>query len=109
MAKKLLIEKLAIGKGKAPEQGDTVVVHYTGCLLDGTKFDSSLDHGEPFEFTLGIGEVIPGWDEGLSDLRVGDRVKLTIPPDLGYGVLGVPGLIPSNATLVFEIELLDVK
>ena len=105
----LQIEKLAAGNGPAPKTGDTVVVHYTGSLLDGTKFDSSVDRGKPFEFVLGRGQVIQGWDVGVATLRVGDKVRLTIPPEMGYGARGAGGVIPANATLVFEVELLDVK
>lgn len=105
----LKIEKLATGAGAAPKAGDVVVAHYTGWLTDGTKFDSSVDRKEPFEFVLGRGQVIKGWDQGIASMRVGDKVKLTIPPDLGYGARGAGGVIPPNATLIFEIELLDVK
>ena len=105
----LQIEKLVAGDGPAPKAGDTVVVHYTGWLLDGKKFDSSVDRGKPFEFVLGRGQVIQGWDAGVASLRVGDKVRLTIPPEMGYGARGAGGVIPPNATLVFEVELLDVK
>ncbi len=84
-------------------------VHYTGWLTDGTKFDSSLDRDEAFAFTLGAGQVIRGWDEGVKGMRIGGRRKLTIPPDLGYGAYGAGGVIPPNATLVFEVQLLGVK
>ena len=103
------IETLVEGNGPAPKAGDTVAVHYTGWLLDGTKFDSSVDRGTPFEFALGRGRVIRGWDEGVATMRVGDKVRLTIPPELGYGARGAGGVIPPNATLVFEVELLDVR
>ncbi len=103
------IEKLVAGDGPAPKASDTVAVHYTGWLLDGTKFDSSVDRGKPFEFALGRGRVIKGWDEGVATMRVGDKVRLTIPPELGYGARGAGGVIPPNATLVFEVELLDVR
>lgn len=105
----LVIEKLTTGTGAAPKAGDVVVAHYTGWLTDGAKFDSSVDRNEPFEFVLGRGQVIKGWDQGIAQMRVGDKVKLTIPPELGYGERGAGGVIPPNATLIFEIELLDVK
>lgn len=102
------IEKLVTGNGPAPKRGETVTVHYTGWLTDGTKFDSSVDRKEPFTFVLGAGQVIQGWDQGVAQLKVGDKAKLTIPPELGYGRQGYPGVIPQNATLVFEVELLSV-
>jgi len=98
-----------VGSGEAPRQGQRVSVHYTGWLTDGTKFDSSRDRGQPFQFTLGRGEVIKGLDEGVASMKVGGKRKLTIPPDLGYGTRGAGGVIPPNATLVFDVELLDVK
>jgi len=97
------------GSGKAAESGDTVVVHYTGTLLDGTRFDSSLDRGEPFSFVLGSGQVIKGWEQGILGMQVGEKAKLTIPPELAYGNQAVGGVIPANSTLVFEVELLEVK
>jgi peptidylprolyl isomerase len=98
------------GKGKSPKKGDTVVVNYTGWLQkNGKKFDSSLDRGEPFSFKIGEGQVIPGWDEGVMTMKVGGKRRLIIPPELAYGSRGAPGAIPGNATLIFEVELLDVK
>ncbi len=89
--------------------GDTISVHYTGTLENGAKFDSSVDRGEPFSFTVGAGEVIKGWDKGLLGMRVGEKRKLTIPYNLAYGEDGIPGAIPAKATLIFEVELLEVK
>jgi FKBP-type peptidyl-prolyl cis-trans isomerase len=105
----LVIEDIKVGDGKTPTKGQTAVVHYTGWLTNGTKFDSSVDRGKPFEFPLGMGHVIKGWDEGVSTMKVGGKRKLTIPPEMGYGARGAGGVIPPNATLVFEVELLDVK
>lgn len=107
-ASDLKIEKLFAGNGPLPKQGDTVTVHYTGWLTTGGKFDSSVDRDEPFAFTLGEGQVIAGWDRGVAAMCVGDKVKLTIPPELAYGREGYPGAIPPNSTLVFEIELLAI-
>jgi FKBP-type peptidyl-prolyl cis-trans isomerase len=104
----LKIEKLTAGNGAAPTQGKAVTVHYTGTFTDGQKFDSSVDRDEPFRFTLGAGEVIAGWDLGVAQMKVGDKVRLTIPPELAYGREGYPGAIPPNATLIFEVELLAV-
>ena len=103
------IEKLTAGNGASPKNGDTVTVHYTGWLTDGVKFDSSVDRDEPFAFALGTGQVIQGRDEGVATMRVGDKARLTIPPELGYGEAGYPGAIPPNATLVFEVELLSIS
>jgi FKBP-type peptidyl-prolyl cis-trans isomerase FkpA len=119
------IEKITSGAGSAPKRGDTVTVHYTGWLPDGTKFDSSVDRDEPFAFVLGAGQVIQGcepfafvlgagqviqgWDEGVATLCVGDKARLTIPPEKAYGASGYPGAIPPNATLIFEVELLSVS
>ena len=97
------------GQGPLPKPGQTVVVHYTGTLADGLKFDSSRDRGQPFSFVLGAGQVIRGWDEGLAMMKVGTRAILTIPPHLGYGQRGAGNLIPPNATLIFDVELLGVK
>lgn len=108
MANTLQIEKLINGNGVVPQRGQTVRVHYTGWLTNGEKFDSSVDRNDPFEFVLGTGAVIGGWDQGVAQMKVGDKVKLTIPPDLGYGADGYPGCIPPNATLIFEVELLAV-
>jgi len=101
--------ELAIGAGAAAEKGQTVVVHYTGWLEDGTKFDSSLDRNTPFDFSLGAGQVIQGWDEGVAGMQAGGKRKLTIPSELGYGARGAGGVIPANATLIFEVELLEIR
>lgn len=105
----LKYEVIEEGTGATPSTGDTVVVHYTGTLEDGTKFDSSKDRGVPFEFIIGKGQVIKGWDEGLSTMKVGGKRKLIIPASLGYGSQGAGGVIPPNATLLFDVELLNVK
>ena len=104
----LVIEDLSVGAGASASAGQRVTVHYTGWLADGTKFDSSKDRGDPFVFPLGGRSVIAGWDEGVQGMRVGGVRKLTIPPQLGYGARGAGGVIPPNATLVFEVELLGV-
>ncbi len=108
MAAELQIEVLTEGTGAQPKAGQSVSVHYTGWLTDGTKFDSSKDRDQPFGFTLGKGQVIKGWDQGVATMKEGAKVKLTIPPELGYGAHGAGGIIPPYATLVFEVELLKV-
>ena len=105
----LQIEEIKIGEGDTAASGQFVSVHYTGWLTDGSKFDSSKDRDEPFEFSLGQRMVIAGWDEGVQGMRIGGIRKLTIPPQLGYGARGAGGVIPPNATLVFEVELLDIN
>ena len=103
------IEKITTGNGPAPKKGQTVTVHYTGWFTNGGKFDSSVDRKEPFSFVLGAGQVIAGWDVGVATMKVGDKVKLTIPPELAYGRAGYPGAIPPNSTLIFEVELLGIE
>lgn len=105
----LQIEDTIIGEGKEAIAGKVVSVHYTGTLVDGTKFDSSVDRGTPFQFTLGAGQVIKGWDQGVLGMKVGGKRTLIIPSDLAYGPAGRPGTIPPSATLIFDIELLDIK
>jgi peptidylprolyl isomerase len=109
----LQITDSKIGTGAAPKAGQTCVMHYTGWLYEngakGKKFDSSVDRGQPFEFPLGQRRVIAGWDEGVASMKVGGKRTLIIPPELGYGARGAGGVIPPNATLIFEVELLDVK
>lgn len=108
MSNELIIEDLLIGNGNPIVKGETAVVHYTGMFEDGTKFDSSLDRKEPFDFILGAGMVIQGWDKGVLGMKIGGKRKLTIPSDLGYGDMGIPGAIPPKATLIFEVELLEI-
>ncbi len=105
----LIIEDITEGSGDEARAGQTVSVHYTGWLTDGTKFDSSKDRNEPFEFALAARHVIAGWDEGVQGMKPGGVRKLTIPPNLGYGARGAGGVIPPNATLVFEVALLKIK
>jgi peptidylprolyl isomerase len=113
LASGLQIIDMAVGSGASPKSGETCVMHYTGWLYvngqKGAKFDSSVDRGQPFEFPIGVGRVIKGWDEGVSTMKVGGKRTLIIPPDLGYGARGAGGVIPPNATLIFEVELLNVK
>ncbi len=105
----LVYEDITTGTGATAQAGQMVSVHYTGWLTNGTKFDSSKDRNQPFSFQLGAGQVIRGWDEGVAGMQVGGVRKLTIPPQLGYGARGAGGVIPPNATLIFEVELLGVK
>ncbi len=103
------IETLKPGTGEGATDGDTLVVHYTGTLAEGKKFDSSRDRGEPFDVTLGQRRVIAGWEQGLQGMKAGETRRLVIPPELGYGARGAGGVIPPNATLVFEVELLEIR
>ena len=100
---------IKVGDGASPQTGQTVVVHYTGWLADGTKFDSSVDRGQPLSFIIGTGKVIKGWDEGVATMKVGGKRRLIIPPELGYGANGYPGVIPANAQIIFDVELLAIK
>lgn len=109
MTQGLIVEKYHEGAGAPAQKGQVVSVHYTGTLENGQKFDSSRDRGQPIEFPLGQGHVIAGWDEGIAQLRVGDKAKLTIPGHLAYGPAGIPGVIPPNATLIFDVELVGVR
>ena len=104
----LIIEDIVTGEGAEAVKGKEIAVHYTGWLQDGTKFDSSLDRRQPLTIVLGVGQVIQGWDEGFGGMKEGGKRKLTIPPEMGYGARGAGGVIPPNATLVFEVELLKV-
>ena len=103
--KKILKE----GNGPSPQKGDTCTMHYTGTLLDGSKFDSSVDRGQPFKFKLGVGQVIKGWDQGVATMKLGEKAILTCSPDFAYGPSGYPPVIPPNATLNFEVELLKIN
>jgi len=105
----LQFKDLVVGTGQEASQGATAVVHYTGWLMDGTKFDSSLDRGTPFNFVIGRGQVIGGWDEGVATMNVGGKRELIIPPGLAYGERGAGGVIPPGATLKFEVELIEVR
>ena len=108
-ATELKVTDIVVGTGAEAVAGKTVSVHYVGTLTDGTKFDSSRDRGTPFSFLLGSGQVIKGWDQGVAGMKVGGKRSLVIPPELGYGAAGAPGAIPGNATLNFEVELLEVE
>lgn len=105
----LQINDLVVGTGAEAKKGDTLVVHYTGTLEDGTKFDSSVDRGEPFEFVIGQGYVIEGWEQGMLGMKVGGKRTLIIPSDMAYGDNGIPGAIPGGATLIFDVELIEIK
>jgi FKBP-type peptidyl-prolyl cis-trans isomerase FkpA len=109
MSDELVVEDLQHGTGEEAKAGQTVSVHYVGTLTTGTKFDSSHDRGKPFEFPLGAGRVIKGWDIGVAGMKIGGKRRLTVPPHLGYGDRGFPGAIPPNSTLVFEVELLGLR
>lgn len=105
----LKIEDIKVGTGREVKSGDTVVMNYVGTLEDGTKFDSSYDRGQPFETQIGVGRVIQGWDQGVPGMKIGGKRKLVIPSDMAYGDQGIPGVIPGKATLIFEVELMDIK
>jgi len=100
---------IEVGDGPAPQASQTVAVHYTGWLLDGAKFDSSLDRGQPLTFVIGVGQMIPGFDEGVATMNIGGKRQLMIPPELAYGEQGAGGVIPPNATIIFDIELVDAR
>jgi len=103
------VDKIRPAQGQSPKPGQTVVVHYTGTLENGQKFDSSRDRGQPFKFKIGVGQVIKGWDEGVAQMSIGEQAKLTISSDYGYGAAGVGGVIPPHATLIFDVELLGIE
>ena len=109
VSSQLTVEDIAVGSGNAVKSGDTIVIHYEGKFLTGDVFDSSYTRGKPFETIIGVGRVIKGWDEGVIGMKKGGKRKLTIPPDKAYGPQGVPGAIPPNATLIFTLELLEIK
>ena len=109
MENSLNIDIIKEGSGSAIQSGQTAVVHYIGTFVDGTKFDSSVDRGVPLSFTIDAGEVIKGWDQGVVGMKIGEKRKLQIPPELGYGASGAGGVIPPNAILMFEIDLLEIK
>ncbi len=106
---KLVVEDLKIGSGNEVKTGDNISIHYVGTLENGTKFDSSYDRGSPFETQIGVGQVIKGWDEGVVGMKIGGKRKLIIPPEFGYGSRGAGNIIPPNSTLIFEVELIDIK
>lgn len=106
---KLIIEDLIVGTGSEVKSGDLVSIHYYGTLEDGKQFDSSYDRNQPFETEIGVGQVIRGWDEGVPGMKIGGKRKLTIPFDMAYGERGIPGVIPPKSTLIFEVELLNIK
>lgn len=108
MIQELKIEDLTVGTGPEVKSGDTISIHYLGTLENGTKFDSSYDRKSPFETQIGVGQVIKGWDQGVVGMKVGGKRRLTIPPELGYGSQEIPGIIPANSTLIFEVELVKI-